>query len=316
MRRRDADHRRGARPRGRALPRHLVAAAAASALVLGGVVCAQDQSAPPASGGGSGQTTSPAASGRTVSIDPSGGPTNLADKVKAAIQAWQKAAPTLVDLSIAPSATSTITYAPPALLGPDTFSLDLRTPGKASLTVEVTPGAIATHPMVLLHEVGVLLGLPEGNGDVMAYAVPASGEPDAPSSADVKDLQAQRTYAPEDLNHDGTVDFYDLVLFGQAFGSQGVNLPADFNRDGRVDRQDLALLEKAYTFSPPSRTAPSASANPPPSSEAPGGGTSGDSGGTGSSGTGSSGTGGGTSGTPQAPGGDSTAPPGGSSGGG
>jgi hypothetical protein len=110
--------------------------------------------------------------------------------------------------------------------------------------------------MVLLHEVGVLLGLPEGGGGVMAFAVPATGEPDTPTATDVKTLQAQRSYAREDLNRDGAVDFYDLVLFGQAFGKQGVNVPADFNGDGRVDRQDLALLEQAYTFSPPSKTAP------------------------------------------------------------
>ena len=159
-------------------------------------------------------------------------------------------------LQIDAKAASSLGYAAPAQLGPDTLSLDLRVPGKNGVEVRVASGAVAKHPMVLLHEVGVLLGLPEGGRGVMAFAVPATGEPDTPTATDVQTLQAQRTYAREDLNHDGTVDFYDLVLFGQAFGKQGVNMPADFNGDGRVDRKDLALLEQAYTFSPPSKTAP------------------------------------------------------------
>jgi hypothetical protein len=199
-------------------------------------------------------------------VDASGGPSSLADDLTAAIAAWTKAAPDLAKLSIDPKAASTVGYAAPARLGPDTFSLDLRVPGRDGVEVHVASGAPAAHPMVLLHEVGVLLGLPEGGSGVMAYAVPASNEPTAPTAADVQVLKAQRTYAPEDLNRDGKVDFYDLVLFGQAFGTQGVNLPADFNGDGRVDRQDLAMLESAYTFAPPSKTAPGqAPSTAPPS---------------------------------------------------
>lgn len=217
---------------------------------------AQGQSAPtPPSATDAGAVTPVT---RSVAVEASGGPANLLDAVRAAIQAWAKAAPKLVDLHVDPAATSRIAYAPPALLGPDTLSLDLRTPGRQGITVQVAAGAVDSHPMVLLHEIGVLLGLPEGSGDAMAFAIPSSGEPAAPSAGDVQVLQAQRTFAPEDLNRDGTVDFYDLALFGQAFGTQGVNLPADFNHDGRVDGRDLALLEKAYHFSPPSQTAPAA----------------------------------------------------------
>lgn len=267
-------------PAGTPLPR-LLALLLAGVLALSGSVLAQSQSDSGASGaapgGGNGTTlsgpTSPgassAASGQTasptapapapkisVTVEASGGPSSLPGDVTAAIDAWHRAAATLVDVTVEPSAPSTIRYAPPALLGPDTLSLDLRTPGRSGLDIQVSPTAVKDHPMVLLHEIGVLLGLPEGSGDVMAYAVPTSGEPDAPSTTDVTNLRTQRTYAPEDLNHDGTVDFYDLVRFGQAFGDQGVNLPADFNHDGRVDNQDLALLQKAYTFTPPSQTAP------------------------------------------------------------
>jgi len=135
----------------------------------------------------------------------------------------------------------------------------------------------------------------------------ATGEPDAPSSADIRTLQEQRTYAPEDLNHDGTVDFYDLVLFGEDFGTQGVNQPADFNHDGQVDGRDLDLLRKAYDFSPPSETAPGATPTPPANgagSDGGAGGAASDNGASGQSGTVSPPAAGGTS-SPQdaAPGG-------------
>ncbi len=196
-------------------------------------------------------------------MNASGGPASLQDDLKAAVAAWTKAAPDLAKLTIDPAAASSVGYAAPARLGPDTLSLDLRVPGRDGVEVRVASGAPAAHPMVLLHEVGVLLGLPEGGSGVMAFAVPASDEPTAPTAGDVQTLRAQRSFAREDLNHDGTVDFYDLVLFGQAFGTQGVNLPADFNGDGRVDRQDLSMLEKAYTFAAPSKTAPGENAPAP-----------------------------------------------------
>lgn len=198
----------------------------------------------------------PAPATRTVVVEPSGGPASLAADLASAIAVWKAAAPSLASLATATSAASSIGYAAPALLGPDTLSIDMHVPGQAGTQVQLAPTAVKTHPMVMLHAVGVLLGLPEGTGGVMAFAIPATGEPTAPTSADVDSLRARRTYAPEDLNHDGTVDFYDLVLFGQAFGTQGVNLPADFNGDGQVDAQDLQLLKAAYAFSPPSQTAP------------------------------------------------------------
>ena len=243
-------------------------------LLVAGLASAQHGSStpPPAAPAAPAAPASPQAAptpARTVAVDASGGPASLADDLKAAIAAWAKAAPDLASLTIDPAAASSVSYAAPARLGPDTLSLDLRVPGRAGVEVHVASGAAAAHPMVLLHEVGVLLGLPEGGTGVMAFAVPASDEPTAPAAADVQTLRAQRSYAREDLNRDGTVDFYDLVLFGQAFGTQGVNLPADFNGDGRVDRQDLSLLEHAYTFAPPSKTAPGENAAAPAPSSTP-----------------------------------------------
>ena len=258
------------RPRGR----RRLALAALLVLVVAGLASAQDGSSAPAPAAPTAPPPAapqaPAAPARTVSVDASGGPASLADDLQAAIAAWTKAAPDLALLTIDASAASSVGYAAPARLGPDTLSLDLRVPGRDGVEVRLASGAPAEHPMVLLHEVGVLLGLPEGGSGVMAFAVPASNEPTGPTAADVQALRAQRTYAREDLNRDGTVDFYDLVLFGQAFGTQGVNLPADFNGDGRVDRQDLTMLENAYTFAPPSKTGPGNSAPAPaPSSTTP-----------------------------------------------
>ena len=239
------------------------------AFALGTGTTAQQAPSPPPSAPSSAGTspapaakTGPTVAPRSVAVQASGGPATLGTDLDAAVAAWTKAAPGLVSLTTDPKAASTLGYAAPALLGPDTLSLDLRVPGKDGVEVRVAAGAPQAHPMVLLHEVGVLLGLPEGGKGVMAFAVPATGAPEAPTAADVQTLRALRSYAREDLDHDGKVDFYDLVLFGQAFGSQGVNLPADFNGDGRVDRQDLALLERAYTFSPPSKTAPPGAASP------------------------------------------------------
>lgn len=205
-----------------------------------------------------------------VAVDASGGPSTLADDVAAAIQAWSEAAPELVSVEIAADAPSTVTYAPPALLGPDTLSLDRRVPGQPGVRIELSAKAPGEHPTVLLHEIGVLLGLPEGGAGVMALGVPATGAPTAPEASDVAALRAHLTYAPEDLDRNGTVDFHDLVLFGQAFGRVGVNLPADFNGDGKVDAADLALLEKAYTFTPPSASSPAGQAPSTPSTPAEG----------------------------------------------
>jgi len=56
-----------------------------------------------------------------------------------------------------------------------------------------------------------------------------------------------------DVNGDGTVDYDDLVLLNQAFGSTGGpppsanwNLDADLNKDNIIDIQDLLLLGQNY----------------------------------------------------------------------
>ena len=153
-------------------------------------------------------------------------------------------------------------YGDATRFGPDTVSLTLSSNEGAGenaqrLTVLVNPDTPELRPAALLHEAGILIGVPASltPADVMNPAL----TPDAPAElteADRAAVVSLETFVPEDLNRDGVVDFYDLTRFGAAFGQTGVNVEGDFNGDGTVDEADLALLEAAYVFAPPSETAP------------------------------------------------------------
>ena len=211
-----------------------------------------------------------------VAVDSKGGPLTLPEDVAAAIATWREAVPDLVSLSVAAAGGTLasregdrIVFADPGLLGPDTFSLGLRLQGTKGIEVRLEPQAYRAHPAVLLHEIGVFLGLPEGADDgVMAFGVPASDELTAPSPADVAALRERLRFRPEDLTRDGAVDFDDLVTFGQAYGSMGLNLPADLDGDGAVGASDLERLRAAYTFTLPADEA-AASEEAPATDEAP-----------------------------------------------
>jgi hypothetical protein len=97
---------------------------------------------------------------------------------------------------------------------------------------------------------------------------PALTTPEAElSEADIAEALAQQQFHPADLNRDGVVDFYDLIILAREFGRSGVGFAADLNRDGVVDQADLALLEEVYTFAEPSETPPGqAMPEPPPPS--------------------------------------------------
>ena len=196
-------------------------------------------------------------------VDDSGGPGSLSSAVSSAAAVWQGAAAGVITFSSpgpevsgdADIADNLIRYGAPTLLGPDALSLTLARDGGASTEVLVSPDAGTVLPQVLLHELGILAGLPEDGEGVMSFQVDA--DVTEPHPADIAALLARRDFPPEDLNRDGVVDFYDLAAFGRAYGSTGLNLAADFNGDGRVDDADLAILEAAYTFTQPSEQAPS-----------------------------------------------------------
>lgn len=205
----------------------------------------------------------------SVSVDSTGGPLTLPEDVQSAAAAWREAVPDLVNLSVATAgATRTsqdgdrIVFADPGIMGPDTLSLGLRLQGSKGIEVRLAPQAYRAHPSVLLHELGVFLGLPEGGVDgVMAFGVPAVGELTAPAPADVAALRERLRFSPEDLTRDGVVDFDDLVVFGQAYGSVGLNLPADFDGDGAVGPSDLERLRAVYAFTLPSDAKPAPEEN-------------------------------------------------------
>lgn len=194
-----------------------------------------------------------------VSADSTGGPLTLPEDVEAAVATWREAVPDLVNLSVVPTSSNLaprdgdrVVFADPGLLGPDTLSLGLRLQGTKGIEVRLAAETYRAHPAVLLHEVGVFLGLPEGADDgVMAFKIPTEGELTAPSPADVAALRERLRFRPEDLTRDGVVDFDDLVAFGQAYGSMGLNLPADLDGDGAVGPSDLERLRAAYTFTLP-----------------------------------------------------------------
>lgn len=188
----------------------------------------------------------------TYRVSDEGGPLLLSAAAATAANAWETAAPGAAAFAVSETATNLIRYGDADLMGPDATSLTLVTDGR--IRVAVSPMAGDLLPAVLLHELGVLLGLQEGGEGVMAWTVSAATA--APTPRDVTNLRDLRTYSPEDLDRSGTVDFYDLVIFGQAFRETGINLAADLDGNGAVDDADLKLIREAYEFAPPQGTAP------------------------------------------------------------
>lgn len=186
-------------------------------------------------------------------VDDRGGPLLLSSFASAAAGVWEAAAPDALVFEADEAAPALIRYGAPELMGPDAKSLTLAGPG-GRLEVLVSPLVGDDLQAVMVHELGVLAGLPEGGAGVMARTVSAVKA--TPLPADLAELRGLREFAHEDLDRSGSVDFYDLVLFGRAYGTSGLNLAADFNGDGQVDDADLKLLRKAYEFAPPQETPP------------------------------------------------------------
>lgn len=192
-----------------------------------------------------------------LAVDDRGGPLLLSEAVAEAADAWTAASDGIARFEVLDEADRVVRYGDEGRFGPDAWSLTLVwSMPDSSTRVEalLSPSVGDARRAVLLHELGVLLGLPEGDGGVMAYAVDAAAS--APSTVDVAALRAQQRFVPEDLDQNGVVDFYDLEAFGRAYDSEGVNLAADFDGDGRVNDADLKRLEAAYSFTAPRETPP------------------------------------------------------------
>lgn len=203
------------------------------------------------------EDVSPPAKTVRLAVDDRDGPLLLSAAVAEAAAAWSTATGDLAHFEIVDDADRLVRYGDLALLGPDAWSLTLAwslPDGSTRLEALVSPTVGAARSAVLLHELGVTLGLPEGEGGVMAYTVDVAATTPTPEDADA--FRAQQRFVPEDLDRNGVVDFYDLEAFGRAYGSEGVNLAADVDGDGRVDDADLQRLIGAYTFTPPREAPP------------------------------------------------------------
>ncbi len=199
----------------------------------------------------------------TYRVEPAGGPPTLAEDVEAAVASWAEG--TSFEATVGEEATTVFAYGDPNLFGPDLYSLTVSSGSGEAREVRVLldPGLDDLKARVLLHEVGVLAGLPESDEGVMNPMI----APDGPAELTDRERLALVTlqeFAPEDINRDGRVDFYDLVELASAFGQQGINLRADINGDGVVDEADLELLRVAYTFSAPAETPPANLLQPEP----------------------------------------------------
>ncbi len=206
----------------------------------------------------------------TYRVDVGNGPDALAEEVAAAFAVWEGvegADFTAAELGsdagegADDDATAVLGYGDAAQFGPDTVSLTLSStaPGADAprISVLLNPDADALRPAALLHETGVLAGVPASPTATGVMNPALSPDESAElTEADRAALVSLETFAPEDLSRDGVVDFYDLARFAAAFGQTGVNLEADFNNDGTVDEADLERLRAAYVFGPPSETAP------------------------------------------------------------
>lgn len=183
------------------------------------------------------------------------GPEGLEARIARAAERWLSVEGGEVNANETPDAPNIVGYGDGTAFGPDTFSLTVQRTPEGTTEVLLNPAEL--NDRALTHELGLLAGLSPAplTESVMNPAIPPEAGPEL-SPADEAALRALITFAPEDINQDGVVDFYDLAELGAAFGETGVNVPADIDRSGVVNRDDLGRLRAAYTFGSPAETSP------------------------------------------------------------
>lgn len=186
-------------------------------------------------------------------VDDSGGPLTLAEDLAAAAEAWNA----LVEdhkLEESGDAATVISFGDPERMGPDLVSLTLIDEGVEAFDVLLNPDLYRTHRTALLHELGLLLGLPVSAQGVLNPALEADG-PTAPSDADIGALRELRNRVEGDIDGDGKVGLADLAALGRAYGQRGLNMAADLDGDGEVGAGDLEVLRSEYVFAAPADVA-------------------------------------------------------------
>ncbi len=186
-------------------------------------------------------------------VDSSGGPLTLEEDIEIAFEKWMDIE-TELQANITEDANTLIKYGNQDLLGPDVVSLSISKleGGEREVTVLFNANSDLL-TFAILNETGSLAGLEVGEQGAMNPKL-SSSSPSEPTGFDRQALTSLAQFAPEDINRDGVVDFYDLFDLSKAFGPQGINSSADINQDGEVDSEDVRLIELAYTFSAPART--------------------------------------------------------------
>lgn len=179
----------------------------------------------------------------------------LADAVEEALAQWQSLDATLA-AELRPDGQHVFRFGSAERFPPGTHSLTVQRQQGGRRTIEsVLRQEGERFEQALLHEVGIMFGLPTAEVGIMS---PRFSDETSPllGETERETLETLEQFEREDINRDGVVDFYDLVLLARAFGRQGVNLPEDLNQDGVVDERDLELLRQRYTFTPPSPDPP------------------------------------------------------------
>ena len=197
-------------------------------------------------------------------VNGEGGPPNLADAVAAAFATWEGVEGANVQANVTEEAQNRVRYGGGDDFGPETYSLTAqRTEEDArSVVVLLNPTLEPQGDLrrrALLHETGVLLGLDTLSGEesgVMNPVFPADAAASL-SEADRAAVANLESFAAEDVNRDGVVDFYDLADLAASFGQSGVGVTGDLNGDGVVNDDDVARLREAYVFGAPAQTEPS-----------------------------------------------------------
>lgn len=184
----------------------------------------------------------------TFRVGDEAGPLTLEEELAEAAAEWNRVAGENVILR-GQDEGALIRFGDSELMGPDLVSLTLA-PERSELEVLLNPDLYRRYPGSLLHELGIILGLPASRSGVMDPLLDPSSSARI-GEEEIDQLRALRDRTPGDLDGDGVVGLADLAALGRAYGRSGVNLPADLNGDGTVDREDVEILRSEYRFVPP-----------------------------------------------------------------
>lgn len=182
--------------------------------------------------------------------------------VEDAFMTWQDASVGAIEARQTENALVTFVVADEVLLGPDVITLkinernlatDIESP-RSTTQVLVAEAVRDSSPNLyqsaLLHEVGLLVGLPLTGNGVMQRGLTEAIVPSV-SVSEARALETQASAAQEDINRDGQIDFYDLVELAKNYTEFPQNFSADITGDGSVNDDDVAQLQSVYTFSDP-----------------------------------------------------------------